>query len=750
MTMRAILTTTVAAKNVLAALLLVGVTLGLDASTVSERMAAVRTRMASTQARCEIGDVRLSAESVSCFGKVEVTFRLAATYTNPYDPDDIRVEAAITLPDRSAVTVPAFYFEPCRPARGVAQMMLWVPYERTENACWKVRFAPPLPGEYSLSLVAGQKDGRRATYGPVRFTATPSAHPGFVQVSRENPRYFETSRDGKLFWGTGSNVAWTRASDPGDPHPCYEHYFGKAAGHTNATRVWLCHWAWLEWTPAVDAPGTNWEGYGGIGVYNQMIADALDRVFLTAEENGLRIMLVTEDNNESMQNGKNDGWAANPYNRAQGGPCDAPKDVFSSQEARRFYRNRLRYILARWGYSTSLWAINSWNDCSNPTPAILDWLREMKDLTHQLTDGYRPIIYGTNYRHGASALMDYAQAGADAPRDRPQVNQECHHADRAERFAASLHNELWRGLATGRAAVMVWPHSLVDKTDSWRVFEPVMRVAQSMPLNRGAWRPVQARVTHAESAEREPRLRLYTVRPYGDVPSWGAKATRSRFPIRVDEPAQWLEGACGNLYGDREDRREWRDPPTFAVDFPARARFLVEVNEIGAGHQTLCISIDGRRTVSADLRDGRRYLKGQERWVEAPLDPGPHEIRVENGRPGGDWISIRRYCFVVDAQRASDLIDVHGLRSDTHGLIYLRNQTDSQLYQEILRQRPMPLTDIRLRVEAVAPGHYEVARLDTRTASVQESSLQESRDGVLELVLPALRHDAVVRFARRP
>ena len=748
--MRPVLTTTVAATNALTAILLVGGPLARGASTVSERMAAVTTRLISRNARCEIEDVRPSTTSVPCFDKLEVTFRLAASYANPYDPDDIRVEATITLPDSSAVTVPAFYFEPCRPARGVAQMMLWVPHESAGAACWKVRLAPPLPGKYSLSLVAVQKDAQRATHGPVRFTATPSAHPGFVQVSRENPRYFETSADGKLFWGTGSNVAWTRDGDPGNPHPCYEYYFGKATGYTNATRVWLCHWAWLEWTPTVDAPGTNWEGYGGIGIYNQMIADALDRVFLTAEKNGLRIMLTTEDNNESMQNGENDGWAANPYNRAQGGPCDAPGDVFSSPEARRHYRNRLRYILARWGYSTSLWAINSWNDCSNPTPAILDWLREMRDLTHQLTDGYRPIIYGTNYCHGASALMDYAQAGADAPQDRPQVTQECYYTHRAEGFAELLRNRLWTALASGHAAAMVWPHALVDKTDSWGVFEPVMRVAQSLPLNRGTWRPVQARVTQAESAEGGPRLRLYTVRPYGDVPSWGAKATRSRFTIRADESAQWLEGACGNLYGDRKDRREWRNPPTFAVDFPARARLLIEIDEIGSGDQTLSASVDGRETMSVELPDGRRYLEGAERWIEVPFDAGPHEIRVENGRPGADWISIRRYCVIVDTDRVADLVDVRGLQSETHGLLYLRNQTDSPLYREVLHQPPAQLTDIRLRIDGVAPGRYAVTRLDTRTPSAQESSMQESRDGILDLELPELRHDATLRFVRRP
>ncbi|MBL7187773.1 MAG: DUF5060 domain-containing protein [Phycisphaerae bacterium] len=725
-----------------------GVSSGLNASTVTERMDLVKTHLATTHARCEIRDVRLSVASVSCFEKLEVTFRLAASYANPYDPDDIRVDATITFPDGSVVTAPAFYSEPFRPDRGVAQMMLWVPYESAGTPCWKVRFAPPLPGEYSLSLVATQRDGQRATYGPLRFIATPSAHPGFVQVSRDNPRYFETSGDGRLFWGTGSNVAWTRDSDPGDPHPCYEYYFGKAAGYTNATRVWLCHWAWLEWTPAVDAPGTNWEGYGGIGIYNQMIADALDRIFLLAEKNGLRIMLVTEDNNESMQNGENDGWAANPYNRVHGGPCQAPVDVFSSPEARRYYRNRLRYIVARWGYSTSLWAINSWNDCSHPTPVILDWLREMRDLTQQLTEGYRPLIYGSNYRHEASTLMDYAHSGADAPQDRPRVDQECYYTERAEGFAEMLRDELWTALASGHAAVMVWPHALVDNTDSWHAFEPVMRAAQSLPLNRGTWRSIRARVEQAESAERKPPVRLYSVRPYGDVPDWGAKATQNRFTISRDKSVQWLQGAGVKLYGDRNGRREWRNPPTFAVDFPTPARLLVEVDEIGSGDQTLCFSVDGRETMSVELRGGRRYPEGEERWVEAPFDAGPHEIRVENGRPGADWISIRRYCFVVETKRVADLVDVRGLQSDTHGLVYLRNQTDSDLYREVLGQAPVLLTDVQLCIDGVAPGCYEVTRLDTRTTSAQESRTQESRDGTLELDLGELRHDAVVRFAR--
>ena len=184
------------------------------------------------------------------------------------------------------------------------------------------------------------------------------------------------------------------------------------------------------------------------------------------------------------------------------------------------------------------------------------------------------------------------------------------------------------------------------------------------------------------------------------------------------------------------------------MDFPTPARLLIEVDEIGSGDQTLCISVDGRETMSVELRGGRRYLEGEERWVEVPFDAGPHEIHVENGRPGADWISIRRYCFVVETKRVADLVGVRGLQSDTHGFVYLRNQTDSDLYREVLRQAPTLLTNVQLRIDGVAPGRYEITLLDTRTTSAQESRTQESRDGTLQLDLGELRHDAAFRFAR--
>jgi hypothetical protein len=363
-----------------------------------------------------VGRPVLVAGAGERFARLEFKIPLEATYANPFDPEDIRVDATIRLPDGKTVTVPAFYYQGWEPENGKTQMQLSVRYRRLAGEDgWRLRFAPAQVGAHEVFVTATQRDGKTDRSPATSFAVADSSRRGFIQVCKQNPMHFADSATGRPFVGTGANVAWTRSQDPGDPIPCYEYYFGKARGNMNATRVWLCHWAWLEWTPAEKVTGTNWDNYAGVGYYNQQIAIALDRVFRLADDAGLRVMLVTEDNNEHFAGDTRDAWTANPYNVKNGGPCEKPGDVFGSAEAQSWYRKRLRYIVARWGAETALWAINSWNDCSTPFATQLAWLRGMRDEVHALTEGWRPLIYGSNFAREANGL----RPGRDRTTRRP-------------------------------------------------------------------------------------------------------------------------------------------------------------------------------------------------------------------------------------------------------------------------------------------------------------------------------------------
>jgi endo-1,4-beta-mannosidase len=69
-------------------------------------------------------------------------------------------------------------------------------------------------------------------------------------------------------------------------------------------------------------------------------------------------------------------WVSNPYNAKNGGPCARPADFWTNPEARRLYQKRLRYLIARWGYSPNLFAWEFWNEVPE-TPATAAWVAEM-------------------------------------------------------------------------------------------------------------------------------------------------------------------------------------------------------------------------------------------------------------------------------------------------------------------------------------------------------------------------------------
>ena len=102
----------------------------------------------------------------------------------------------------------------------------------------------------------------------------------------------------------------------------------------------------------------------------------------------------------------NPEWSNNPYNAANGGPCANTWDFFTNTTAKNYYKNRQRYIIARYGYSKN---IQSWelfnevdwtDDFANKQTDVTSWHNEMstyiksKDVyKHLVTTSY---AYDTN------------------------------------------------------------------------------------------------------------------------------------------------------------------------------------------------------------------------------------------------------------------------------------------------------------------------------------------------------------------
>ncbi|MBR2489355.1 MAG: hypothetical protein IKB45_02670 [Clostridia bacterium] len=434
------------------------------------------------------------------YSKYEIRFSLNLDYTNPFDPEDITVNCLFMYPDGKVACIPAFYIEEMEYKKAGTTLMTYYKnnYTDLENNYWCVRFSGDTEGDYTFRLQAITSDGSEYYTTPKNFSLLHSTNNGFIEISKTNPEYFIDSSDGSLFYGSGSNIAWVRSQFTSNPeHRSYEYFLNQAASSgTNLTRVWLCHWACLEWMPKEG--DTNTYSYAGLGYYNQCISSALDNIFEMCEKKGIRLILTLDDNNEHGNATDSEGlptydsWAYNPYNFENGGPATDTDHYWSDSEVKKHYQNRLRYIIARWGYSTSLMSLNLWNDQTTPKDETVEYLQKLNEYTKSITENYRTLLFSSNFKYDATEVLDYSTqntANGNSGIKKPVLTQECYYSSDKNYFKSTLKNTIWNEFFSFGASAMVWSHDTVDETDSWGVLGGLLKFVNKLPLNKNTYLP---------------------------------------------------------------------------------------------------------------------------------------------------------------------------------------------------------------------------------------------------------------------
>jgi len=129
-----------------------------------------------------ISSVQAVSNSVGLYEKFELRIDLDATYANPYDPEEIDLQAEFTAPSGQQWTIWGFY----NPSD-------W-------SRLWMVRFAPTEKGTWSYVVKVTDRQGTAQSRSRT-FSVTESAHHGFVRIA-PNQRYLVYS-DGTSFYGVG-------------------------------------------------------------------------------------------------------------------------------------------------------------------------------------------------------------------------------------------------------------------------------------------------------------------------------------------------------------------------------------------------------------------------------------------------------------------------------------------------------------------------------------------------------------------
>ena len=408
-----------------------------------------------------VASVHLARTSLERYSRLDVTVALSAEYDDPFDADEIRVDALIELPGGDGLTLPCFY-ESGEPG----------------SSRWGARFTPSRLGRHALRIRVLHQ-GAEETSERLAFNVRPSMADGFLRRAADNPYAF-VHDSGRPFRGIGINFGWEsrRRRASGDLSGSYESMFETLSElRANLVRTWMCPWNLpLEWNTVTGGRYRDDER-----TYNRSAIERLDALLDLAARHGIYVVLVLDYHGALKTKadywGGNNHWSSHPYNRARGGPCDSPAEFFTHPEARRLYKNRLRYLVARWGYSPFICAWELWNEIDHvmeesavPPETIVEWHREMAEHLGAI-DPYRHLVTTSVSQRAIPGLfsieaIDFSQAHlygeTAALREKIEALRREHEKpavvgefardwrsprdDTAGDFERELHLGLWRGL----------------------------------------------------------------------------------------------------------------------------------------------------------------------------------------------------------------------------------------------------------------------------------------------------------------
>ena len=167
-----------------------------------------------------ISDVTINDDNIPRYEKLEISFNLSGTWSNPFDPDQVAVDCTFHTPDGKTATIPGFFFQDYQRTFVNGREIL----NAIGEPVWKVRYSPTMPGTYRY-VIRMVNAGQTVQIEERTFQCTDNSNKhGFLRVSEENPYYFRFD-DGAPFLVVGENIATARrrtkvlrsADDPYSP-----------------------------------------------------------------------------------------------------------------------------------------------------------------------------------------------------------------------------------------------------------------------------------------------------------------------------------------------------------------------------------------------------------------------------------------------------------------------------------------------------------------------------------------------------
>jgi hypothetical protein len=357
---------------------------------------------------------------------------------NPFNPEEIDIYAEFKHASLSkSKRINAFYFEDFKRNTSSSNVEEWNWSQVAQENKFRLRFTPNLIGKWNFIVYVKIKGKQVTQLGPYDLACKDSQKAGYVSVA-SNKRYLELG--GKSYLPIGQNLpkptcyfkkdaAGAITDDPFGCSTCpcanveeWCPHLKKLPMYPKAYMVYLEELekfkkAGADYFRFIIFPHTYELEYDKLGNYYARlnVAWELDKMIEKAENLDLKIhfnMFLGYPLTKAHYGVEAWDWYSN--NEWDNGYCyrtelnmKEPAEFLTNPDAKRHFKNRLRYLIARWGYSTSIALFELMSEINNKFPdnpkELYLWQLEMtKYIKEEL--GHDEHILTVNYHNGRPNL----------------------------------------------------------------------------------------------------------------------------------------------------------------------------------------------------------------------------------------------------------------------------------------------------------------------------------------------------------
>ncbi|HEY6504043.1 MAG TPA: DUF5060 domain-containing protein [Chitinophagaceae bacterium] len=675
--------------------------------------------------------------TVARLDKFELNVSFNAGYTNPYDYDDITVRGIFTAPGGRKDTVDGFFMQDYTLNTTNGSVAASGP------GGFKIRFTPNETGAWQYTVQVSNTLGT-ATAAAQSFQCNASTAKGFVRKNGTNYLNFD---NGEQYVPVGQNQAWHQ----NNIYLNYKSWLQKLSDNkANIIRIWQAVWGFgIEWKNGTDS-------YTGLKRYKQTSAYYTDWLMEECKSKGVYIMFCVNHHGMVSSN-VNPNWPESPYNAVNGGPCANTWDFFSNTIAKNLHKNRLRYIVARWGYSQSVMSWELFNEVdwtdnfATHKNAVKDWHIEMAGYLksidvnkHLVTTSYANNVFDPNT--WSSPSVDFTQthnyigspnvenALASGCSDyvtqynKPVLNGEFGidagsiSLSTIDPNGIYIHNSTWATAFSGAmgAGMSWWWDTYIDPQNLYRHYKPLSEFIATLALKNDNYKKTTSAVTGGGTAD-------LSLTPGIGFSLAGASAfTIDASGAVTPSAAQLSNYLFGNVFNT-----QFRSPPTFTVTYPVAGQFKVITGSSTGTAAKVNIYLDGTSVLAQDAAINSTYS------INVPA--GAHTIKADN--LGTDWINIANYTFTNIGSPLNTYILKSADSSKAAGWVHNKKYNWQYVKDNGV---PTAVSGATVIIHGMRNGSYMVQFTDCTTGMVTGTATATTVSNNLVITLPSIAWDVAI------